>query len=259
MELIRSSQNKSIQRVQRLIKSRSARRDAGFLVLDGIHLVEECVRYNYLEKLQVFVEDPITSKEISLLIQEASEEVTITLVESHIFKKLSTTKSSQGIVAIGRLKQKSLSIKEVKFALAIDGIQDPGNLGSILRSAAAFSVDTVYLSAGTVDAYSPKSLRGGMGAQFRLAIIEDSDLSSVISEFPGRSIGSSSLRGEAIERINFSGPLLLLIGSEGTGLSDILLDKVDDIVSIPLANNVESLNVGSAAAILCFYKANLIK
>ena len=105
MELIRSSQNKTIQRIQRLIKSRSARRDSGFLVLDGIHLVEECVRHNYLEELQVFVEDPITSEEISLLVQDASEAVSITLVESQIFKKLSTTKSSQGIVAIGRLKQ----------------------------------------------------------------------------------------------------------------------------------------------------------
>tara|TARA_B110000483_G_scaffold66504_2_gene83221 strand:+ start:3647 stop:4423 length:777 start_codon:yes stop_codon:yes gene_type:complete len=255
MELIRSSQNKTIQRVQKLIKSRSTRRDSGFIVLDGIHLVEECVRYDYLESLQIFVEDPITSEEISLLIQEASEKVSITLVESHIFKKLSTTKSSQGVVAIGRLKQKLNLNKEAKFVLAIDGIQDPGNLGSILRSAAAFSVDTVYLSAGTVDAYSPKSLRGGMGAQFRLAIVEDSDLSSLIEEFPGRSMASSSLRGETIENINFSGQLLLLIGSEGNGLSDMLLDKVDDIVSIPLANNVESLNVGSAAAILCFRKA----
>ena len=255
MELIRSSQNKTIQRVQKLIKSRSARRDSGFIVLDGVHLVEECVRYDYLESLQIFVEDPITSEEISLLIQEASEKVSITLVESHIFKKLSTTKSSQGVVAIGRLKQKLNLNKEAKFVLAIDGIQDPGNLGSILRSAAAFSVDTVYLSAGTVDAYSPKSLRGGMGAQFRLAIVEDSDLSSLIEEFPGRSMASCSLRGETIEDINFSGQLLLLIGSEGNGLSDMLLDKVDDIVSIPLANNVESLNVGSAAAILCFRKA----
>ena len=255
MELIRSSQNKTIQRIQRLIKSRSARRDSGFLVLDGIHLVEECVRHNYLEELQVFVEDPITSEEISLLIQDASEAVSITLVESQIFKKLSTTKSSQGIVAIGRLKQNQHLNNEVKFALAVDGIQDPGNLGSILRSAAAFSVDTVYLSAGTVDAYSPKTLRGGMGAQFRLTIIEESDLSSVIDEFPGRTIGTSSLRGQALEGIDFSGQLLLLIGSEGGGLTDALLDQVDDIVSIPLANNVESLNVGSAVAILCYHKA----
>jgi TrmH family RNA methyltransferase len=94
-----------------------------------------------------------------------------------------------------------------------------------------------------------------MGAQFRLTIIEESDLSSVIDEFPGRTIGTSSLRGQALDGIDFSGQLLLLVGSEGGGLTDALLDQVDDIVSIPLANNVESLNVGSAVAILCYHKA----
>ncbi|MBA4740262.1 MAG: RNA methyltransferase [Burkholderiales bacterium] len=257
MEIIRSAHNKTIQRIQKLIRSRSARRESGRIVLDGVHLVQECLEHGWVENVQIFVEDPITSEEVTALIQSAPDSVAITLAESHVFNKISTTKTTQGIVAVGRLKQHAEFTNEPQFALAIEGIQDPGNLGSILRSAAAFSVDTVFLSPGTADAYSPKCLRGGMGAQFRLSIYEDSDLSSVIDEFSGQTIGSSIVAEKDIDSVDFKGPVLLLVGSEGDGLSAALLKKADNVVAIPLANKVESLNVGSAVAILCFHKARL--
>lgn len=255
MELIRSAHNKTILRIQKLIKSRSARRESGQIVLDGIHLVQECLRHGWVQDVQILVEDPVTNEEITALIQDAPQSVPITLVEAHVFNKINTTKTTQGIVAVGRINHKVQLTKKSKFALALEGIQDPGNLGSILRSAAAFSVDTVFLSSGTADAFSPKCLRGGMGAQFRLSIREDSDLASVVDEFPGRTIGTSSLEGQNIDAINFKGSVLLLVGGEGSGLSDNLLKKADSIASIPLDNQVESLNVGSAVAILCFCKS----
>jgi len=255
MELIRSAHNKTILKIRKLIKSRSARRGSGQIVLDGIHLVQECLQYGWVQDVQVLVEDPVTNEEITALIQDAPQSVPITLVESHVFNKINTTKTTQGIVAVGRINPKVKLTKKSNFALALEGIQDPGNLGSILRSAAAFSVDTVFLSSGTADAFSPKCLRGGMGAQFRLNIREDSDLASVVDEFPGRTIGTSSLEGQNIDAINFKGPVLLLVGGEGSGLSDHLLKKADSIASIPLDNQVESLNVGSAVAILCFCKS----
>ena len=255
MELIRSAHNKTILRIQKLIKSRSARRESGRIVLDGIHLVQECLQHSWLQDLQIFVEDPVSNEEITALIQDAPPSVSIALVESHVFNKINTTKTTQGVVAVGRLNQKTKFKRDTKFALALEGIQDPGNLGSILRSAAAFSVDTVFLSPGTADAYSPKCLRGGMGAQFRLNIREESDLATVMDEFSGRTIATSSLVGENIDSIDFGGPILLLAGGEGNGLSEALLKKANRVASIPLDNKVESLNVGSAVAILCFCKS----
>lgn len=258
MEIIRSTQNKTIQKVQKLIRSRSARRESKQIVLDGVHLVQECLEHGWVEDIQIFVEDPITSEEVTAIIQSAPDSVAMTLVESHVFNKISTTKTTQGIVAIGRIKQEIRTNNEPKFGLALEGIQDPGNLGSILRTAAAFSVDTVFLSPGTADAYSPKCLRGGMGAQFRLSIYEDADLSAVIDEFPGRTIGSSGVVEQDIDSVDFKGPILLLVGSEGKGLSNVLLKKADNVIAIPLANKVESLNVGSAVAILCFHKTRFL-
>jgi TrmH family RNA methyltransferase len=94
-----------------------------------------------------------------------------------------------------------------------------------------------------------------MGAQFRLNIREESDLATVMDEFSGRTIATSSLVGENIDAIDFGGPILLLVGGEGTGLSEALLKKANRVASIPLDNKVESLNVGSAGAILCFCKS----
>ena len=106
MELIRSAHNKTILRIQKLIKSRSARRESGRIVLDGIHLVQECLQHSWLQDLQIFVEDPVTNEEITALIQDAPPSVSITLVESHVFNKINTTKTTQGVVAIGWLNQK---------------------------------------------------------------------------------------------------------------------------------------------------------
>ena len=251
MEFIKSSQNKTISRIQRLIKSRSARRDEGLIFLDGVHLIEECLVHGWVTDLQIFIEDPVVSEEINSLIQRAPDVTKITLVESHVFKKLTTTKTSQGIVAVARLKKISNG-RRIKFALALQGIQDPGNLGSILRTAAAFDVDAVYLSQGTADAYSPKCLRGGMGAQFRVTIHENVDLSSIVDKFEGTVVGASIAGGEDLNALDLTDSTLMLVGSEGAGLTDDILSKVDHCVSITLAKDVESLNVASATAILCY-------
>lgn len=251
MEFIKSSQNKTISRIQRLIKSRAARRDEGLIFLDGVHLIEECLVHGWVTDFQIFIEDPVVSEEINSLIQRAPDATKITLVESHVFKKLTTTKTSQGIVAVARPK-KILNGRRIKFALALQGIQDPGNLGSILRTAAAFDVDAVYLSPGTADAYSPKCLRGGMGAQFRVTIHENVDLSSIVDEFEGTVVGASIAGGEDLNSLDLTDSTLMLVGSEGAGLTDDILSKVDHCVSITLAKDVESLNVASATAILCY-------
>ena len=251
MELIRSTHNKTILRIQKLIKSRSARRESGSVVLDGIHLVQESLQHDWAQDVQIFVEDPVISEEITALIQSAPDATKITLVESHVFKKLTTTKTSQGIVAVARLRKISNG-RRIKFALALQGIQDPGNLGSILRTAAAFDVDAVYLSQGTADAYSPKCLRGGMGAQFRVTIHENVDLSSIVDKFEGTVVGASIAGGEDLNALDLTDSTLMLVGSEGAGLTDDILSKVDHCVSITLAKDVESLNVASATAILCY-------
>jgi len=136
--------------------------------------------------------------------------------------------------------------------LALDGIQDPGNLGSILRTAAATKVDEVLLSSTCTDPWSPKCLRGGMGAQFVLPITEQVDLSEALTQFQGSRVATSSHSGQSLFETDLSAPALVMVGGEGAGLSDELMASADLTVCIPLEKRIESLNVGAAVAMICY-------
>jgi TrmH family RNA methyltransferase len=147
-----------------------------------------------------------------------------------------------------------VTVAHAQFALLLEDIQDPGNLGSILRSSAAAGCDAVFLSRGCADAWSPKVLRAGMGGHFVLSIKESADLLEVATQFTGKILAASLRADKSLYESNLRGKLAFVIGNEGAGLSQALLDAAQQHFIIPMPGKVESLNAAAAAAV-CLFEA----
>jgi len=254
MDRIESSQNTRYKGLHKLITSKAARNQANLIVLDGMHLVQDYVTAYPQSDIQIFIDETNQRDEIAALIHTLDASYSITELSAQLFQKIRVTKTPQGIIAIAPRPKAVVNQHAAGSAVGLEGLQDPGNLGAILRSASAFGIKRVYLTRDCVDPFSPKSLRGGMGAQFRLEIIENADLSIVIQEFKGRSIATIVKGGEPLNKVNLAGDVIFLIGSEGAGLSDDVKESVDQLVSIPLVGGVESLNAASAASLFFYQK-----
>ncbi len=259
MDRIESSQNARYKGLHKLITSKAARNQANLIVLDGVHLVQDYVTAYPQSDIQIFIDATNQRDEIAALIQKLDASSSITELSAQLFQKIKVTKTPQGIIAIAPRPKALVNRQAAGSAVGLEGLQDPGNLGAILRSALAFGIKRVYLTRDCVDPFSPKSLRGGMGAQFRLEIIENADLSTVIQEFEGRSIATIVQGGEPLNEVNLAGDVIFLIGSEGAGLSHVVKESADHLVSIPIEDGVESLNAACAASLFCYQKQSFNK
>ena len=137
-------------------------------------------------------------------------------------------------------------------AVLLEDIQDPGNVGTILRTAAAAGVDTIYLSPACADCWSPKVLRAAMGAHFGINIVERANLPQVAGDFAGSVIATHLAAAVSLYSLDLTGPVAIVFGNEGQGVSADLLQQVDTRAIIPMSGRTESLNVGAAAAICLF-------
>jgi TrmH family RNA methyltransferase len=175
-----------------------------------------------------------------------------------LFAELSTTTTPTGIVAIARIKEGTLDdcLKKANPVLVIcDAIQDPGNLGTMMRTALAFGAGGMILTKGCVDCFNPKVVRGGMGASFALPIVRDVDMTSICAELHERGLTTVLLEPTAEKSIfdlDMSQPLAFIFGNEGHGFSQVTLEAAKEKVQIPMQNNTESLNVSISAAIIMF-------
>ena len=147
------------------------------------------------------------------------------------------------------------AVQNATHAVFLDGIQDAGNVGAILRSAAAFGVDTAILGPGCADPWSPKVLRAAMGGHFALRLVEAHDLCAALDEFRGRLACAVPRGGAAPASLDLSGPLGWIFGAEGQGVSTAAAARAGLRVTIPLARGTESLNVAAAAAALLYERA----
>jgi TrmH family RNA methyltransferase len=141
---------------------------------------------------------------------------------------------------------------QVGACIMLEDIQDPGNLGSLLRSAAAAGVEGVFLSKQSVHAWSPRVLRAGMGAHFMLRIYEQCDLAALIADFKGRVIATNQRADKALFDVDLAGDVAFLLGNEGAGLSSALLAAAHEVVAIPMPGHAESLNIAAAGAVCLF-------
>jgi len=249
MKSIISRDNPTFKQLKKLAESARERRKAGQALLDGVHLIEAAIASGHALHTLVVNESALGHVEVAALLGRIHALHSISL-PSALFSEISPVETPTGILALIDIPQPVIP-SAPQFALILEDLQDPGNLGSILRSAAAAGVEVAYLSAGCVDAWSPKVLRAGMGAHFVLPIVERTDLLATVAGFKGVAL-AACLQGQPLYNIDLKGPIAFMIGNEGAGLSQALISAASQRFTIPMPGAVESLNAAAAAAICVF-------
>jgi TrmH family RNA methyltransferase len=252
LKRISSRDNAFFKSLLRLAGSSRERRDAGQTLLDGPHLLRAWLESGRLPAHILISPLALEDAEISRLRAECPN-VPCTLLEESLFKQLSELKTPNGLLTLIDIPPAEPA-QTNDFVLLLEDIQDPGNLGSILRSAAAAGCDAVYLSQGCADAWSPRVLRAAMGGHFVLAINESSDLLEIASRFDGTLFASSLAAKTSLYECDLRGRIAFAIGNEGAGLSAGLQAQARQRFIIPMPGKVESLNAAAAAAV-CLFEA----
>lgn len=245
VKLITSRENPFFRSLLALAESRQERRAKRQTLLDGDHLLDEAMASGILPSCIVLTVESVLPEAW----QDRLSEVPTVQVPPTLFRKLSPVATPTGLLAVIDTPQPVGPAGN--FIVLIENIQEPGNLGALLRTAAAAGADAAYLSKGCAEAWSPKALRGSQGGHFRLAIYEDADLPQVASAFQG-TVYAASLRSEqSLYDLNLVGPTAFAFGNEGAGLSETLVRAAKPF-SIPMPGKAESLNVAAAAAVCMF-------
>jgi TrmH family RNA methyltransferase len=251
-EAITSLKNPNVQMVKRLQVNAKLRKESAEFVVEGVRLIEEVIKAGWGVRNLLYTDTlPERGKVIIESFQNTS--TNINLVSSQVMKAMSDTKSPSGILAV--VKKATLPFPEViDFLLILDQIRDPGNLGTILRTAAAAGVQAVLTIQGTVDAFSPKVIRSGMGAQFRIPIQDKTwgEVSSKIKQLQLQVLLALPKGEKSYFESDYRQPLALVIGGEADGASADAIRIADLRIRIPMPGEIESLNAAIAAGILLF-------
>lgn len=255
-EVITSASNSTVKRLRRLLSSAKARRDENTYVAEGIHLAKSLLAAQSEPLLYVCAASALKNPEITELLQQGSTPTKRIVIADSLFESITHLHATVGIVAFfSPHVPKNPLTALAENAVLLEDIQDPGNLGTILRTTAATGVQTVILSPGCTSPWSPKALRAGMGAQFSLAIHENANLAGVIRTATVQTF-STTLTPDStpLYTLDLTRPAAWLFGNEGQGVSDALATLTTTRVIIPqAATAVESLNVSAAAAV-CLYE-----
>lgn len=243
---IASRDNALYRELLGLAECRQSRRDSGRTLLDGAHLLDEAVRAGIVPRYLV-VSEAMPAGESW---RESMPQVPVVVLTPSLFKKLSPVVTPTGVLSVIDIPR-PMADQVPGFVMLLEDIQDPGNLGSLLRTAAAAGVEAVYLSRGCAEAWSPKALRGGQGGHFGLDIHEGADLVAVAQGFPGRVHAAALRSSRVLYELDLTDSVAFAFGNEGAGLSEALLQATTPF-SIPMAGAIESLNVAAAAAICLF-------
>lgn len=254
MKTLSSRDNPLYKELKLLATSSQARRKAGRALLDGVHLCDAYLTQVGRPSFCVVSQSSLYQAEVASIVEqcEATRVQCICLPEA-LYQALSQVEHGIGLLFVVDMPQLSPPSKLVQAAVLLDGLQDPGNLGSILRSAAAAGIENVFCSKGTVLAWSPKVLRAGMGAHFILKIFENVDLVALVKSSSVPVLATSSHAVQTIYDADLKHPVAWLFGHEGQGVSAELLEVATHPVSIPHRGAVESLNVAASAAV-CFFE-----
>ena len=249
--MITSTHNPKIKLVRALLGRTKERREAGAFVVEGVRLVEEAANSKWGFKFALY-DETLTERGMALVETLKSRGVDLEEVSSSIMKSLSETETPQGILAALEFSHLPLA-GNLNFILIPDQIRDPGNLGTLLRSAVAAGVQAVLLPPETTDAFAPKVVRSGMGAHFRLPIVSNSweEIEQVV-KLSGLQVLIADMDGRSCWETDLVAPLALIIGSESEGASVSARKLSTGKISIPMNDDVESLNAGVAGSVLMF-------
>tara|TARA_R110002073_G_scaffold55010_3_gene141275 strand:+ start:2650 stop:3465 length:816 start_codon:yes stop_codon:yes gene_type:complete len=257
MPLITSRAHPFFKQLIKLGKSTRTRKKTGQTLLDGLHLIQAYHTALGLPESLIICQSAQECSEIKDFLKKIKKYPTINIatLSDSLYQKVSPVKTPTGIMArINIPKLKTIATnRTIPFCVMLEAIQDPGNLGSILRSAAAAGASEIYLSHDCTDAWAPKTLRAAMGAHFLLRIYERSNLLAVAQQFKGQLITTSPQARKSLYQTQLTGPVAFIFGNEGTGLSDEVFRLANEQITIPMPGKTESLNAAAAAAV-CFFE-----
>jgi len=225
------------------------RREANAFVVEGVRLVEEAVSAGWNFQFALY-SDGLSERGQTLLNKLLAINVDVDEVAGDLLQKLSDTETPQGILAVLELTE-PISPTKLDFVLILDQIRDPGNVGTLLRTAAATGVQAVLLPPETTDAFAPKVLRAGMGAHFRIPI-QSLTWEEIKTKTKDMEIYIADMDGISCWEADLCKPLALVIGGEAEGASDEAIRLANGKICIPMAGNIESLNAGVAGSVLMF-------
>lgn len=253
MEFIQSIHNAKVKDWAKLLTKKGREKEEAYLV-EGLHLVEEAIKQEaYIQALLV-AEDYQQDDRVDSFFQKNPSRCF--QVSEQVIHKLSDTETPQGILAVIRMKKWSLAplLEGSRLLLLLDALQDPGNLGTMIRTADAAGIDGIILGKGTVDLYNSKVVRSTMGSIFHLPIVQD-DLLLVCDTLTEHQfkIAATSLEGAiSYDEASYTGSTAIVIGNEGNGVSREVLSRCHIKVKIPIYGQAESLNAAIAAAIMMY-------
>lgn len=248
MTAIRSRDNPRVKRWAKLVADASLRRSENRVIVEGPHLVAEVLKAGLQPLALIVSEAGLKRMEIQALIARTEPVV----LADRVFGAVADADSPPGIAA--EIEVPRIEADLAKPAVFLEGVQDPSNVGAILRSAAAFGVSEVVLDRGCADAWSPKVLRAAMGGHFRLALRQVSDLEKALSSFAGILVCTAPVEGVPIREADLGGRVGWIFGAEGKGVSAATAAHAALKVTIAMAPGSESLNVAAAAAI-CLHQS----
>jgi TrmH family RNA methyltransferase len=249
--MITSAQNPKLKLIRTLQGRAKERRETGAFLVEGVRLVEEAVNANWQIRFILF-DETLNERGRSQVDGLISRGVDVEEISTILMKSLSETESPQGILAV--LNEFQLPIPEsLDFILIPDKIRDPGNLGTLLRTAAAAGVQAVLLPPETTDAFAPKVLRSGMGAHFRLPIHSMTwDEINQVVKLAELHVFLADMNGQSCWETDLCQPLALVIGNEAEGANESAKQLANQIISVPMYGMMESLNAGVAGSVLIF-------
>lgn len=237
------------------LKQKKYRTQNGLYLAEGLRTAEEAVAYKAVETLFYVATDD--ERTMSLLEDAAAQNIKLVCVSENVMKKIADTETPQGIIAVCKMRQPKLEnlLASGKMLLVLDRVGDPGNIGTMLRTADAAGIGGLVLLKGCADIYAPKTVRSSMGSLFHIPVLSGVSEQEFVSaaKKAGYDLLVTCLDGaDNLYKADLSGRIAFVMGNEAGGVSETLLEKADKRVYIPMAGRAESLNVAMAAGIVMF-------
>ena len=256
--MITSEANKQIKEIIKLQKQSKYRHKTFQFVAEGVRMVKEAAKNSCLKK--IYISDCVFEK-IHETLKEFLEKYPYEEVSDKIFQKMADTVTTQGILCIAEIPEYNLEtvLNDKKHMwLLLDGVRDPGNLGTIMRTANAAGMSAVIMNKGTVDLFNPKTIRSTMGAVFRMPFIYVDSLEDIVERVKsnGYNVYGTAMKGSVVyDEPDYTKGAGIVIGSEADGLSNSVMEHMSGFIRIPMEGGTESLNAAVAAAIVMYETA----
>ena len=255
-----SSRDNQYLKAARALSSKKERQAQGAFLLEGLRLCEEALKAAWPLRYALVAEEYLAKPRlVSLLAELEQQNCPIYSVPENFLTQVSDTKQSQGVLLVAELPAPSTELPQnADFVLLGDRLSDPGNLGTLLRTAWATGVQAVVLTPGSADIFSPKVVRASMGAVLRLPVYQaatDKDALALLQVRGLHLLATAAEQGTPYNQVKLTEPLAWVLGSEAFGLSEFWLAAANQNVYLPMAPDVESLNVATAGAVLLYQTA----